>query len=270
MSKRTFLSVTLAALSLMSALPASAEGLGTPVRAEIIEGWQRSDGTRVAAIRFRLAPGWKTYWRAPGDAGIPPQFDWSGSQNLRGVGLTWPAPTVFEEGGLRTIGYKDELVLPITVAPLRGGAPVSLNATLDIGVCSDICVPQQLRLSATLDDASTRPVPAIAAALAARAYTGAEAGLRAATCTLRPTESGLQLETRLTLPATGGEEVVVIEPGPGLWAGATDTRRKGGDLVATAEVAALSGDAIAIDRSAITITVLGRDRAVEIEGCTPG
>lgn len=266
---RPILSLAFAALTLLTTEPLRAEGIGTPVRADIIEGWQRPDGTRIAAIRFRLEPGWKTYWRAPGDAGIPPQFDWSGSQNLRGVRITWPAPTVFEDSGLRTIGYEDELILPITLAPHSGGEPIALTGTLEIGICSDICVPQRLTVSAALDGINTTPVPTIAAAIAARAHTGAEAGLRAASCSLRPTDGGMQIDAQLTLPATGGEEVVVIEPGPGLWASAASSRRSGAELVASAELAALTGGAFAVDRSRVTITVLGRDRAVEINGCAP-
>lgn len=164
------------ALCLATALPGLAQdGIGTPVTAEILPGWVKPDGTRVAAIRFALAPGWKTYWRAPGDAGIPPHFDWTGSDNLRGVGITWPAPQVFREGGVLTIGYKDELVLPVTLAPGDAGQPMRLEGTLDIGVCSDICVPQRLQVAALLDHAQRTPSP-IAAALAARAFSGAEGG----------------------------------------------------------------------------------------------
>jgi DsbC/DsbD-like thiol-disulfide interchange protein len=260
------------ALCLATALPGLAQtGIGTPVTAEILPGWVKADGTRVAAIRFKLAPGWKTYWRAPGDAGIPPQFDWSQSDNLRGVGITWPAPKVFHEGGVRTIGYKDELVLPITLAPRNAGKPMRLTATLDFGVCSDICVPQQLEVSAMLDGTDSRPTPAIAAALAARAYSGSEAGVSSATCSLRPTANGLEIETRLDMPRAGKSELVVIEPGqPGLWAGEMDSTRSGGTLTARGALSAISGGAVAIDRSAITITVLGDNQAIEIRGCTPG
>ncbi|APE42619.1 hypothetical protein BOO69_03685 [Sulfitobacter alexandrii] len=259
-------------LCLATALPSLAQdGVGTPVTADILPGWVKPDGTRVAAIRFALAPGWKTYWRAPGDAGIPPQFDWTGSQNLRGVGITWPAPQVFREGGVLTIGYKNELVLPITLAPRDPGQPVRLDVTLDIGVCSDICVPQRLQVAATLDQSQRSPSPAIAAALAARAFSATEGDVRSATCALRPTADGFRIEARLDMPPTGGQELVVIEPGQaGVWASETDSTRSGRTLTATGELGADAGGAVAIDRSRITITVLGDRQAVEIRGCTGG
>lgn len=241
------------------------------VRAEIIPGWLRADGTRVAALQLTLAPGWKTYWRAPGDTGIPPQFDWAGSRNLAEVGLTWPSPSVYREGGVRTIGYKDTLVLPLTLAAQRSGQPIELNVDLDIGVCRDICIPAQLSVSATLSDRNTTPTPAIAAALASRPYTAKEAGVRQANCTLRPNAMGMEIEARLSLPHAGGREVVVIEPGqPNLWMSETDTKRQGKQLIATGDLAAYEGGAIALDRSEITITVLGKNHAVEIIGCAAG
>lgn len=269
----TMIKSVLSALALCAAaFSATAQDrIGTPIVGEVLPGWQLADGTRVAALRLTLAPGWKTYWRTPGDAGIPPQFDWSKSSNLRGVGVTWPAPAVFHQSGMRTIGYEDEVILPITIAPRRAGKPVKLKAHLDIGVCRDICVPYQLDLSATLDVASATPTPAIAAALAARPYSASEAGVTAATCALRPTADGLAIETRIAMPSAGGAEVVIIEPGqPGIWMSETKSTRAGTQLVSTGELAAMDGGALAINRSAVKITVLGANHAVEIDGCTPG
>src|SRR6056297_1939284 len=97
----------LALVLLCMAGPARAQGglPGEVVRAEILGGWVTESGTRIVGLRLSLAPGWRTYWSVPGDAGIPPQFDWSGSDNLVGVRVHWPAPTVFETYGMRTAGY---------------------------------------------------------------------------------------------------------------------------------------------------------------------
>jgi DsbC/DsbD-like thiol-disulfide interchange protein len=253
------------------ALPAAAQqGVGTPLQGDLLTGWQRANGQRVAAIRLRMAPGWKTYWRSPGDAGIPPEFDWSGSKNLRDVAITWPAPKVFDQGGVNSIGYAREVILPLTLTPRSPGQPVALDVSIDLGVCSDICLPETVHLSALLDSTSNKPVPAIAAALAARPYSGAEVGLKSATCSLRPTANGLSIETRLRLPSAGGEETVVIEPGArGLWMSATESSRQGDTLISHGDLIAENGGAVALDRSAIRITVIGKKHSVEIKGCTP-
>lgn len=263
--------LTALSLGCAAALPlAAGDRFESPVQGEFLTGWQQPDGTRIAGLRLKLSPGWKTYWRSPGDAGIPPQIDWSGSDNLRGVGITWPAPEVFLTAGARTIGYSGDLILPIALIPSRAGQPMTIKANLDIGVCSDICVPHQMTLNAVIDDTNTKPTPAIAAALAAQPYTAKEAGVTSATCDLTVTEDGMSIRATLALPSTGGDEVVIIEPGqPGIWMSETQTRRSGKTLTALGEMMASGNGPVVLDRSEIRITVLGRKHAVDIKGCTP-
>ncbi|WP_300036595.1 protein-disulfide reductase DsbD domain-containing protein [uncultured Roseobacter sp.] len=261
-----------ALISLGMAGPLSAQsGFKEPVTAQVLPGWVKTDGTRVAALHLSLAPGWKTYWRAPGDAGIPPAFDWAGSSNLSSVGISWPAPSVFDQNGMRSIGYENELIIPLTITPRSPGKPVRLSVDMDLGVCSDICVPYELEFEATLDSDASRPTPAIAAALAQMPYSAREAGVTSATCRVEPTEDGIRLEARVSMPSAGGQEVAVIEPGvPGVWVSEADTRRNGNSVVAVSEMIHADGGAIALDRKAIRITVLGSSHAVDIQGCTPG
>ncbi|MEQ6248899.1 protein-disulfide reductase DsbD domain-containing protein [Sulfitobacter sp. HNIBRBA3233] len=264
-----------AALALgLSALftPATAQDAsGGPVTADLIEGWQMPDGSRIDALRLQLAPGWKTYWRAPGDAGIPPSFDWSGSRNLKAVSVLWPTPKVFDQNGMTSIGYTGQVILPLAVVTRGKGPAVDVNLTLDIGVCSDICVPERLELSGTLDSTGSKPVPAIAAALAERPFTAREAGARGVTCTLEPTDRGLKITATLSLPHSGGTEHVVIEAGrPDVWVSEAESSRSGNTLTATAEMIANGGGLLSLDRSAIRFTVLGKSHAVDLHGCTAG
>jgi DsbC/DsbD-like thiol-disulfide interchange protein len=95
-----------------------------------------------AGIEIRLARGWHTYWRYPGDAGVPPRFDWSGSENLAALEVRWPAPErIPVEGGLESIGYHDNVILPLSIRAKDPSLPVSLRLKLDIGVCEKICIP---------------------------------------------------------------------------------------------------------------------------------
>jgi suppressor for copper-sensitivity B len=99
-----------------------------------------ADSVRLG-LEFRLAPGWHIYWRTPGDAGLPPQVDWSGSRNLAAAETAWPAPRRFSTSGIETIGYQGNVVLPITARLERPGAPLSLHAALEYLTCKDICIP---------------------------------------------------------------------------------------------------------------------------------
>lgn len=263
--------LALCAALIQHGLPVAAgDTSGLPVRLDVLDGGMTARGTYVAALRLQLADGWKTYWRAPGDAGIPPSFDWSGSRNIGAVAITWPTPEVFDQSGLRSIGYTHEMVLPVEITPERADRPVRLKGSVDLGVCKDICIPGRLRFDHRVDAGAGRN-PAIAAALAQRPYSAAEAGVRAATCRLSATADGMRIEARIDMPSAGGPEVAVIETGnPALWASETRAGRHGGVLSATAELSAEDGGAVALDRGALRITVLGRDHAVDIRGCTPG
>ena len=260
------------ALLALCALPlpvAAQDPFADVVEAEVLQGWDLPDGRRVAAVQLTLAEGWKTYWRSPGDAGIPPQFDWSRARNLEAVAITWPTPKVYNQNGLRSIGYSGRLVIPMYLTPTRPGKPVRLRTTMSLGVCEEICIPYELDLDAVLDAPDPRPTPAIVAALADAPLDARDAGVRRATCTLRPTDQGMEIEAHVTLPHTGGTEVAVIETGTaGLWISEAKTSRRGDTVVAVSQMVHPSGGTFAIDRSAVRITILGGDYAVDVRGCT--
>ena len=237
------------------------------VSADLLPGWRAADGTHVAAVRVRLAPGWKTYWRAPGDAGIPPAFDWSGSHNVATVRIDWPRPELFSFNGMRTLGYGGEMILPVRIAPRDPAAPIHLDAAIDLGVCSDICVPATLDLAVDLPPVG-RADPAIRAALAARPETAAEAGVRRIACTVEAADDGLRLTAEVDVPPLGRGEMAVIEAADAtLWVSEARTTRHGGRLVAVADVVPLTDAPVALDRRGITVTLLSVGRAVELHGC---
>lgn len=237
----------------------------------MLQGWDLPDGRRLAAVRLTLDPGWKTYWRAPGDAGIPPHFDWSRARNLSQVAISWPTPKVFMDNGMRSIGYKGQVVIPIYLTPSKPGKPVRLRTTMSLGVCADVCMPHEIKIDTMLDTPDLAPTPAIVAALADAPYAQDEAGVRAVTCSLRPTDDGMEIKAQITLPYTGGPEVAVIETGSdGLWISEARTTRQGDTVTAVSEMVHINGAAFGIERSDVRITILGGDYAVDIKGCTAG
>lgn len=253
--------ILLALLALAPPAAAQIRDVAQVLRIEVLPGWRRADGVQVAALRFRLAPGWKTYWRRAGAAGIAPQMDWRGSRGLRSVTPVWPVPTVFGAPGALSIGFDRDFVLPLLI-PAAGPGAIALRGRLDLGVCAEICLPAQVSVAAELPPGG-RPDPAIEAALADR-----PARLRArASCRLAPGRDGLRLSAEIAVPPQGGREAVVFElPDPDMWVTDAAVTRRGGTLAATSEL--IGGAAGAgIDRSRIRITVIGTDGAVEIAGC---
>ncbi len=119
-------------------------------------GVGRSD-TLNLGLHFRLKKGWKIYWRSPGDAGFPPTAEWSGSQNLGAVELAWPAPERFSVLGFETVGYKDEVVLPLRVTLAEPGRPLSLRGNLNFLACDDVCIPYDAPLALDIGAGPAEP-----------------------------------------------------------------------------------------------------------------
>ena len=152
------------------ALAADASAWDQDVRsaARLIAGSAKDEaGGRVlrAGVEIKLQPGWKTYWRYPGDSGVPSTFDFAGSDNVKNVTVLWPAPTRFTDGGGgQSIGYKDGVVLPLRVVPQVAGKPVVLRLKLDYGACEKLCVPAKAKTELTIAGGSSSQDATVAAA----------------------------------------------------------------------------------------------------------
>lgn len=275
------------AAALAAILPALAGAAELPpgvTGARLLAPAPAADGALMTALEITLAPGWKTYWRSPGDSGIPPTFDWSRSQNLGAAQPLWPAPEVIQSGQDRTLGYHDRLLLPVQLTPQRAGDPVALRLVADFGVCRDICVPAHVELSAPPPQA--RPDPQVAEALARLPSTGRGAprcntedipdGVRL-TATLPPLEepaAGVAAPAPAAAPPSAAAALpaaaMELET-PGVWVSAAEVAAASGGLTATADFVAPSGKPFALDRNALRLTLIGADgRAVEYRGCQSG
>ena len=234
---------------------------------DILPGWRTENGTHMAALLVRLAPGWKTYWRIPGEAGIPPRFDWTGSSNISAVAFHWPVPSVHDQYGLQSIGYANELVLPIELTPHDEKENISLRAEVELGICEDVCVlfPVSIAADLSLDGASDAR---IRNAIAAAPESADDAGLSGLRCTVESIGEGLRITAELDMPMLGRDETAVFElPDPAIWIDQVETRRQGGRLTAVAEMMPADNAPFLLDRSQIRITVLAEGRGVDIRGC---
>ena len=258
------------AAGLSPAAQAQTDNPADMVQARILPGWSGTDGGHMAALQLTLSPGWKTYWRAPGDAGIPPAMNFQGSHNLASVTPVWPTPEVFLQNGMQTVGYDGQLVLPLRIMPQDSTRPARVAGRLQIGICSTICVPVDLDFALDLPASGSDPQQAmIRAALADQPISAAKASVGDVDCTLSPISDGLGLTVEIDMPSAGGTETVLIETSdPLVWVAETESTRQGGTLTATTELVHVSGQAFALDRSGLRMTVLGTERAVDIQGCT--
>ena len=147
MSRHAFaiFSATIVAATIVS-LPARADASAWDGDARsgvrLVAGGGAEDELR-AAVEIRLAPGWKTYWRYPGDSGVPPQFDFGKSENVKSVKIEWPAPQRITDSEGTTIGYKGNVLFPLRIVPQNASKPVRLRLNLDYAICEKLCVPAQ-------------------------------------------------------------------------------------------------------------------------------
>ena len=113
--------------------------------------------TIPAGLELKLDEGWKTYWRSPGDAGLPPTLDWKGSHNLDRATLLYPAPERIQVLGIQTFGYKHEVVFPIDLKLADRGKPVEAKLAVDLLICADQCIPKHLELSLAIPAGAAAP-----------------------------------------------------------------------------------------------------------------
>src|SRR5471032_1268620 len=126
----------------------------------------RSGAVLLGGIAFQLQPGWKTYWRTPGDSGVPPRFDFSKSDNIEAVTVLWPAPLKFDDGaGGQSLGYHDQIVLPLRIVAKNAEKPVTLRADINYAVCAKLCIPVEASAELAFTSVASTEDSALFAAL---------------------------------------------------------------------------------------------------------
>ncbi len=134
-----------------------------------------------AGIEIKLQPGWHTYWRYPGDSGVPPRFSFSGSDNLQAAKVLYPAPLLITDETGHSIGYTNRVTFPVRVTPRQPGKPVTLRLKIDYAVCDKLCIPAEGEAELTLAaDPSAKDAELTAAeARVPKQVSAADAGLSA-------------------------------------------------------------------------------------------
>jgi DsbC/DsbD-like thiol-disulfide interchange protein len=168
-----FLFMTLATTPAFAAASAWVE-LVPEARARLVTADTReADGSVLAGIEIDMPASFKTYWKTPGETGLPTVLDFSASTGLAGHRVLWPYPVIDKSQGYLDYVYPGSTVLP--VALMLDGDAAMLDVTATLGICSDICAPASARFALPLSLAAPDPGQSIrlrqAAALAPLAWT---------------------------------------------------------------------------------------------------
>lgn len=279
-TRRQAMVLAMAGLAAGFARPLHAQVLPTPPVASpwaqahkagmrLLAGERLPDGTRRAAIEIRLDDGFKTYWRHPGDAGLPPVFDWSGSTNVADVDVLWPAPVRFKDPAGFSNGYLDGVILPVTVTPGDINRPVKIALKLDFGVCKDICIPAHAVASLPLPEQGSGQFSRVIAAALARvpervAFGAGMPGFVAVAGLPGEGRRGA-LSVTLRAPAASPSALFVEAPEPWLFGTPVATQTAGEEHVyrVPVEYGPEPGAAAASGPLALRLTLVLPDRAIE-------
>ena len=235
---------------------------------DIIRGWRQNDDIHIAAINIKLEEGWKTYWRVPGIGGIAPILNWEKSKNIKNISLIWPKPNIYNEYGLQTIGYKDELLLPIQIQPIDKKQPIHLSITIDFGICSDVCVPIQTTVEERLPERTSIGKKYILDTLEKAILSGNKSPFKIVKCNIVPIKDGFEVNAFFEGLASFDKDTLGVVEYPVKQNGWINQKAS---LISSNQ---LSVHAIVynksihfIDRSDLTLTIFTKNKAFEFDGC---
>ena len=276
-TRRAFMVEIGAAVGLM----AVATPLG-PVRAEDGTGtsdWSVADHARVrlidagpsprdatqrlAGLQIELDPAYLTYWRSPGEAGLPPTVSFAGSASLKAATLLYPAPGRYSEGGTEAIGYKDGVIFPLLITPKDADKPADLKVALDFAICERLCLPAKAAASLGLGGDGKTPEADLVRDALAHVPVPAKVGDNGALAIVAV--DGVAGDPTLTVRARAeGPDVPMlfaeapdpwfVQAGEGLWS-------SDGTLRYTLRVAAKPADRAPLP---LRLTLVGADAAIEV------
>jgi len=203
-------------IAMMLAVPARADDASpwtedSHSAIRLIAGSNKGAAPLRAGVEIKLQPGWKTYWRYPGDSGVPPRFDFSGSENLGTAKVLYPAPHLFSDEAGNSLGYKDSVIFPLQVTAKQPGKPVKLHLKLDYAICEKLCVPAQgsAALALAAGESAQDATLSEAEARVPQKVTAAQAGL-----TVRRVNNAAKPLIMVDLKAPAGAPVDIFVEGP--------------------------------------------------------
>lgn len=238
---------------------------GAQSEARLIGAGAAPDGGGfLAGIEIRLEPHFITYWRDPGDAGVPPTFSFAGSTNLKSASVRYPAPSRLDEAGAEAFGYEDDVVFPILVEPVDPSKPVSLAVTLDYASCHDICLPAHADLRLALDRDPAPEATLVRDALAAvpRPSAMGAGGPAPAVLAVTAADPDGTFRVRAALPESGGTLFVEAPDGWAYMAGPAAPDGPGRAMFPVKRLDAPTGEAR--PSAPLTLTLTSAAGAVEV------
>lgn len=240
--------------------------LDLKINSYVFSGMRSPDGVHQSALVISMSPGWKTYWRHPGDSGLVPEFDFSGSENVRSIRFFWPRPEIETLDGITSLIFHDELVLPFEVMP-ENGADAVLNLTVQIGLCKNICIPWDIDISALLPAAGGELPTQFGLAMQKVIPVFDGPKNFAAKCKIKPNEGYIELDLSFAGGTLAGTPYTVIESQDPKHVIFDIASHAGVQHKITAKIADMDGKGLVFSRQDLQVTLLNNENALSFIGC---
>ncbi|MCU4179074.1 protein-disulfide reductase DsbD domain-containing protein [Bosea sp. BH3] len=233
----------------------------------LIAGPTLPSGKQRIGVEIVMSPGYKTYWRSPGQFGVPPSFDWTGSSNIGGLDVRWPVPERFQDSAGYSIGYVGEVVIPVSVQPVDPAKPVMVVLKLEYAVCDKICIPARGEASLWLEPGVTTVTSPRLESFEAKVPVAVKPGThkeKASVVEAKLDDTVVDPGLRLTLqvPPEGKVDDIFVE-GPGMWSFGKPRMTPQADGTLVAQVRINERPKGASGQIPLIFTMRGRPKPVE-------
>ena len=229
-------------VSAASAQPAQAQALQPDISTELVVGevsTNRDPFGGWLGVHVRLGPGWKIYWKSPGDAGVPSEFDWAASSNLAAAEVQWPVPHRASILGVESVGYTGEVLFPVKVQLKNPDFDAGAELRLVLYACSTICIREERVLKADLLHPSDPGAQALIDQWREKIPAATSASLAIASIELVPSSPPrIRVEATSSLPLAHPDLFVASTP-PALYGSRPDVATSGDRVILTS---VLQGD----------------------------
>ena len=137
----------------------SSAGENTVLQMRLTSSTEGTEGLKEIPISLEVItnPGWKIYWRYPGDSGLPTEINFNGSSNVKNFQIFWPAPFRFSTFGIDTFGYEGQIIFPINIIPKIVNEKININTQISLLACNEICIPFQEEISLQIPKTTSLP-----------------------------------------------------------------------------------------------------------------
>ena len=121
--------------------------IGESSKVRLISPYSQNNSTELfIGLEYEMDPGWKTYWKSPGDGGFAQNISWENSSNINNLEILWPTPEEFQILGLTSLGYQKNVIFPIKLEIRDESQDTFVNLEVNYLICKDICIPGDARV----------------------------------------------------------------------------------------------------------------------------